>query len=269
MRPELEAAVAAVRAAQGRLAGRAGQEQVISKGGRDVVTAADIAAEDAIRDLLLQRFPDYPGVGEERGGRPAAAGKPYWLVDPLCGTRPFASGLPTYCTNIALVEDGEVTAAAIGDGTSADVYLAERGQGAWILDVADLRSIRVGDSSPILWVDPADKTMGPWTAHAAEFLRLALLRDRWYLWLLGTTLSFAWLAKGSVVGVIYFHMNAPLHCAAGCLVAGEAGAVVTDIAGAPWSLQSRTFLAASSPALHEDLLALIHTARAPGSDLVA
>ncbi len=68
MRPELEASVAAVGAVQVRLAGQAGKERIFSKGGRDVVTTADLAAEDAIRSVLLQRLPDYPVVGEERGG---------------------------------------------------------------------------------------------------------------------------------------------------------------------------------------------------------
>jgi myo-inositol-1(or 4)-monophosphatase len=46
----------------------------------------------------------------ERVGTPRE-GQPYWLVDPICGTRPFASNTPVYCTNVALVEDGEVTVA--------------------------------------------------------------------------------------------------------------------------------------------------------------
>jgi myo-inositol-1(or 4)-monophosphatase len=257
MRPESEAALAAVRAAQTCLVGRAGKERETSKGGRDIVTDADIAAEDAIRAVLLARFPGYAIVGEERGGEPPASGRPYWLVDPLCGTRPFASGLPTYCTNIALVENEQLTLAAVGDGMSADVCLAERGEGAWVHGDAEIHGVRVGESSSILWVDPADKEIGPWSLRAAEFFRLALLSNRWYLWMLGTTLSFLQLARGNIVGAVYFRINDLLHCGAGCLVAEEAGAVVTDAVGEPWSLRSRSLVAAASPALHEDLLELI------------
>ena len=107
-------AVAALRAAQ--LAqeiaeSRAGADEITSKGGIDLVTAADVACEDKIREELLRAFPDYPVIGEERGGEPVA-GQPYWLVDPICGTRHFASNIPLYCHNIALVENGQVTAAA-------------------------------------------------------------------------------------------------------------------------------------------------------------
>src|SRR5437879_4277649 len=57
MRTETEAALAAVRVAQEMLASRAGADCITSKGGRDLVTDADIAAEDAIRQELLRPFP--------------------------------------------------------------------------------------------------------------------------------------------------------------------------------------------------------------------
>src|SRR5262245_29379378 len=105
MRRETETAIAAVRVAQGLLASRPGADQITSKGGIDLVTGPDRAAEDAIRAHLTRAYPDYPVVGEERGGAPAE-GRPHWLVDPICGTRCFASGVPLYCVNVALVEEG-------------------------------------------------------------------------------------------------------------------------------------------------------------------
>src|SRR6266567_3903844 len=92
-RRETEAAVAAVAAAQAVIA-EGGRGKVMSKGGRDLATDADLAAEDAIRAELLRQYPAYPVVGEERGGAPSSGRAPYWLVDPICGTRAFASGIP-------------------------------------------------------------------------------------------------------------------------------------------------------------------------------
>src|SRR6185436_18305678 len=103
MRKETEAAIRAATVAQQLADSRVGADDVTSKGGNDLVTAADVACEDAIREELLRSFPDYPVIGEERGGEPIA-GKPYWLVDPICGTRMYASNMPLYCHNIALVE---------------------------------------------------------------------------------------------------------------------------------------------------------------------
>ena len=88
MRPETETAIRAVTLVQQIADSRAGAEQIISKGGNDLVTATDVACEDAIREALLRAFPDYPVIGEERGGDPDP-GRPYWLVDPICGTRHF------------------------------------------------------------------------------------------------------------------------------------------------------------------------------------
>src|SRR5262249_13501048 len=80
-----------------------GPGEIACKSGRDVVTATDIAVEDAVRELLT-RTSTTPVFGEERGGHTPADGSPYWLVDPICGTRNFASGSPLYCVNLALVE---------------------------------------------------------------------------------------------------------------------------------------------------------------------
>src|SRR5436305_1458802 len=129
MRPETEAAIRAATIAQQIADTRQGAGDVTSKGGIDLVTATDIACEDAIRTELLRAVPDYPIIGEERGGQPIAD-KPYWLVDPICGTRPFASNVPLYCTNIGLVEGGEVTAAAIGIAKTGEVLFAEKNGGA-------------------------------------------------------------------------------------------------------------------------------------------
>jgi fructose-1,6-bisphosphatase/inositol monophosphatase family enzyme len=103
MRAETDAAINAARLARRIADSRAGADAVQFKQGIDIVTAADVACEDAIREELARSFPDHPVVGEERGGEPRS-GEPYWLVDPICGTRCYASDVPLYCTNIALVE---------------------------------------------------------------------------------------------------------------------------------------------------------------------
>ncbi|MGI8553156.1 MAG: inositol monophosphatase family protein [Dehalococcoidia bacterium] len=70
-----------------------------------------------------------------------------------------------------------------------------------------------------------------------------------------------YLASGRVSGVIHFPINSPVHAAAGCLLASEAGAMVTDLDGRPWSLTSTGFVASSTPALHHDLLQLLAQSR--------
>src|SRR4051794_9479601 len=129
MRAKEEAPLSALEAAQRTLQHRAASPLVRSKGGRDLVTETDVAVEDAVR-AELARFGAWPVVGVERGGAPPVDGSPYWLLDPICGTRVFACGLPLYCCNLALVEGGRVVLAGVGESESGPNRVAELGAGA-------------------------------------------------------------------------------------------------------------------------------------------
>jgi myo-inositol-1(or 4)-monophosphatase len=201
-RPQTAAAIEAVTAGLGVARKGEGAADIQLKGPRDLVTAADVAAEDAIR-AVLGRLPGTTVVGEERGGEAPRDGAPYWLVDPICGTRNFASGLPLYSVNLALVEGGEVTVAAVGDPFTGEVHVAERGRGASALGGG----------------------------------------------------SLAYLAAGRIAAYIVVSGEA-LHTAAGTLLAAEAGAIVTDIEGRPWTADADSAVAAATPALLQDLLVL-------------
>ena len=165
LRTETEAALAAVEIGLGLSRGRIGADQIQSKGGRDLVTATDIAVEDAIRAALLERYPAWTVVGEERGGEDQIGDRPYWLLDPICGTRNVACNLPLYSINLAFVENGQPT-------------------------------------------------------------------------------------------IAIFNIVSPVHTTAGCLLAAEDGALVSDITGRPWTLDTRQLLTAATPELQADLLDL-------------
>ena len=262
MRPETEAALRAVEVALGLVTRRVGAEEITSKGGRDLVTETDVAVEDAIRAELLGRYPAYPVVGEERGGESEVVeGRPYWVVDPICGTRNFASDLPLYCVNVALVEDGRVALAAVGDGGNGDRYVAELGRGTHVLAASGERALRTTDASITVAVEPGASRSGPHHAHAGRFAGAAIADNRHHVRLLGTSLALAHLAAGRVSAYLNFSSSSPVHIAAGCLLALEAGALVTDLEGQPWQLTSQTVLAAATPELHGELLQMAVAAR--------
>ena len=81
---------------------------VEKKGPIDLVTAADLAAERAFRELIARRFPAHDVLGEEGGARqPRRSGaRCRWIIDPLDGTTNFAHGLALFCVSIALEIDG-------------------------------------------------------------------------------------------------------------------------------------------------------------------
>jgi myo-inositol-1(or 4)-monophosphatase len=195
-RPETLTAIAAVEAAL-RLAQRdASAPKVTSKAGRDVVTAADVAVEDAIR-AAIDAAHGLPVVGEERGGETPADGSPYWLVDPICGTRNYASGTTLWCVNLALVEDGAVSIGVVGDPSTGDVLVAERGRGAWALTHREPRRLATTVESRTLVVEEGRST-GAVRDRAARFMADAVRADRWDFRSLGTTLSLAYLAAGRI-----------------------------------------------------------------------
>jgi 3'(2'), 5'-bisphosphate nucleotidase len=83
--------------------------EVREKADKSPVTVADEAAERIILAGLKILTPDIPVVAEEEaaaGNIPDVGTAPFWLVDPLDGTREFIAGRDEYTVNIALIEDG-------------------------------------------------------------------------------------------------------------------------------------------------------------------
>ncbi|HET6928615.1 MAG TPA: histidinol-phosphatase [Hyphomicrobiaceae bacterium] len=76
------------------------------KTGFDPVTAADRAAERAIRKAVTATYPEHGIVGEEFG-QVAGAGRLAWVIDPIDGTRAFITGSPLWGTLIGLLEAGQ------------------------------------------------------------------------------------------------------------------------------------------------------------------
>jgi myo-inositol-1(or 4)-monophosphatase len=257
MREETRAALAAVDAGLKLMRRRAGADQITSKGGRDLVTATDVAVEDAVRASLLAAYPEWTVVGEERGGEDQVGNRPYWLVDPICGTRNFAANIPMFACNIALVEDGQVTIAAVGDGGTGNRYVAERGQGAYEVVRNGPVQIRVDADSPIVSFSAGISKPGMRFDAGANFAKAAVLADRWELRMFSSTISLAYLASGRLGAYYLPTLSSPVHAAAGALLSEEAGAVVTDREGVPWTVERPSLLAAATPGLHRDLLDLI------------
>lgn len=76
-----------------------------TKADRSPVTAADRAAEQAIRRILDAERSGDGIVGEEYGEKPGISGR-RWIIDPIDGTRSFTAGRAIFGTLIALIEDG-------------------------------------------------------------------------------------------------------------------------------------------------------------------
>ena len=106
MSNELKAALDAARAAAEVIRGFYQRNVKIEvKADKTPVTEADVRSEEAIRDLLIKRFPSYGFYGEETGKSDMNA-ESVWLVDPIDGTKSFVRECPFFSTQIALMRGG-------------------------------------------------------------------------------------------------------------------------------------------------------------------
>src|SRR5438445_9256224 len=91
----LDAAQTAARRGAAVLESWRARFSVREKGRADLVTEADLASQQAVREELLGRFPGHEFLGEEADGRPqATGGAPLWIVDPLDGTTNYVHDCP-------------------------------------------------------------------------------------------------------------------------------------------------------------------------------
>src|SRR5438067_3557392 len=95
-------------------------------GSFDPVTAADRAAETAMRTLIRRNFPDHGIVGEEFGEERADA-EYVWVLDPIDGTKSFISGMPAWGTLIALTRFGEPIFGVMNQPFTAERFSGDGG----------------------------------------------------------------------------------------------------------------------------------------------
>jgi len=108
--------------------------QVMTKGPADFVTASDIRTQNLIYDELLYAKPDWSFVMEESkqiiGSKPNSK----FIIDPIDGTTNFMHGNPNFAISIAAEVDGKLEAALIYSPITDEMFLAERGKGAFLND---------------------------------------------------------------------------------------------------------------------------------------
>ena len=257
LRPETLVAIDAVKRGLAIARRGLGADDITAKGGRDLVTVADVAVEDAVRGIVADAL-GVSVIGEERGGEASADGSPYWLVDPICGTRNFASGIPLYCVNLALVERDEVTVAVVGDPSTGEIAVAERGRGAWGLKDGVRHRMMTSDVSRTIVIEDG-KSKDHRREQAARFIAAAIRADRWDFRSLGTTLAAPYLAAGRISAYVVFWVTA-IHAAAGSLLVTEAGGTLSDLDGRPWTIRSDSLVGSANADLHEELLGLVRAA---------
>jgi myo-inositol-1(or 4)-monophosphatase len=220
-------------------------------GPADLVSEADVRAEEVVRAALLVAEPEYGFLGEEGGLIPGADPEHVWIVDPLDGTTNFLTGSPLFAVSIALAHNGVPIAGVTHVPLMGDTFWAEEGAGAWRNGQRLHVSPRTDLMQSVLAVGipHADKPcheafrteMGRLTPHVAGIRRLG-----------AGTIDMAWVACGRFDA--YWEQSlCAWDMAAGAILVREAGGVVTDTRGGPLDLLGGSVLA-TTPALQAELV---------------
>jgi myo-inositol-1(or 4)-monophosphatase len=229
---------------------------VTEKGHADLVTEADLEAQDAVYSVLDGHFPEHGFLGEESHGshnRPARdeAGS-LWIVDPLDGTTNFVHDVPAYAVSIALEQQGRLVVGVILDPVRRELFQAVAGEGAWhngepmrVSPTRELRQALVTTSFP---TDLAgqDRMLAVWRCLAARTHGLRRTGS--------SAINLAYVACGRF-DAFHAHCIQAWDVAAGLLLVEEAGGSFTTTLGQTFPWHSQLPLLASNGALHADLVA--------------
>jgi myo-inositol-1(or 4)-monophosphatase len=256
-----ELAIALARQA-GELALRR-REQGLSVGTKssatDLVTDADRAVEELLRGELAARRPGDAILGEEGGASAGRDGaRVRWLIDPIDGTVNFLLGLPQFAVSIAAQLDGRTVAACVLNPVSGELFSATRGAGAYLGErrLTGPRVVPLAEAvlATGFGYDPGLR------ARQAQLVARLLGRVGNLRRLGSAALDLCFLAAGRLD--LYF--EGPLgewDYAAGLLIAQEAGAATSGLAGRP---AGSALVAAAHPAVATEFFALLEELGAAG-----
>ncbi len=261
----LRTAVAAANAASASLMSDFGRDRNQSKlkawmkSPGALVTEADLAADKAIASALAESGVEAALVSEESNSGDSFSAD-VWLVDPLCGTVPFRSGMPHWGVNVALRQGEQITTGVIALPHSEQIMAASSGNGVTLNDD------QIVSQDPELPLSEA--IVGLEVDGGSEWARLLSVESgqgpqlRW-LSSISHTNTFASAAYpiamvclGGMSGVVFYTIDS-VHLAAGALIAQELGATVSDQHGKALDWRSeKPFPVAivAWPSVHADLI---------------
>ena len=228
--------------------------QVAVKGAGDFVSRADFEAERIIREELMGARPNYGWCGEESEEVAGADPTRRWIVDPLDGTTNFLHGQPHWAVSIALEHKGEIVAGVILDAASDEMFVAEKGAGAFMNDTR----LRVSGRTRMAEALLATGMPGGARPHLPALLRdlgrilpqAAGVRSHG-----AAALALAWVAAGRLDGFWERGLR-PWDIAAGLVILREAGGFAGSLEEGAGLLDRGHVVAATSglfPALVEEL----------------
>ncbi len=225
--------------------GSAASTKSWAKEGGSPVSDADIAVDAFLRDRLGTLLPGAGWLSEETADSQDRLDKRYvWIVDPIDGTRAYLKGKGGWCVSVALVEQGRPIAAALHAPKLDVYYQALLGNGAYANDTllrVSGRTALDGSRKPAHQLAKSDHNLVAVHCPNSIALRIAMV------------------ASGDADLINTSRWGSEWDIAAAYLIATEAGAIVTDVAGHPISFnrpKPRVLgVMATTPGIHDALRA--------------
>lgn len=224
---------------------------ITQKGRGNVVTQIDLLCENTIKNYLRQEYPDHSILAEE-SAEVEGISSFLWVIDPIDGTRNYASGIPHFAVNVALSHSGQVLVGVTYDPVRRELFWAEKGQGAFLNDSPIVASPRATVAESVLGLD-----LGYDDDLARQLIEMvmALWPGMQVFRILGSAaLGLAYAACGRVALYLQPTLK-PWDLASGWLLVQEAGGVICERDGGPLKLNSASAIA-GGPAVHADFLHL-------------
>lgn len=214
------------------------------------VTLCDRAVEAEIRAALAETYPDHGIFGEEQG-KSGLDRRFVWVIDPIDGTRAFITGVPMFGTLVALLDHGRPVVGMIDTPALRETWIGVSGEATRFNGAPcttrrrPLAEAAVFTTTPDLYRD-ANRARWEKVAGAVQTVRYG-----------ADCYAAGLVASGHADAMIEVGIQ-PYDVLALVPVIEGAGGVVSDWQGRPLGLEGDgTFLAAATPALHADLLALM------------
>ncbi|TCZ77685.1 inositol monophosphatase [Paenibacillus albiflavus] len=237
----------------------------------DLVTEVDKGTETLIRNLIKTHFPTHAILGEEGVGAGSTASAKalqemiqeeyLWIIDPIDGTTNFVHGFPFFCVSIALAHRGEVIVGVVYDPMLDEMFVAEKGKGAYVKGHTTHVSGEKELSHALVATGfPVDHTVNL-PRNMAEISQLVAkvrnIRSGG-----SAALHLAYVAAGRLSG-FWEHGLSAWDIAAGSLLVQESGGVVTDTEGKPFTLAVRNVIATNGH-IHKAMISELTEANAAG-----
>jgi myo-inositol-1(or 4)-monophosphatase len=253
---EMEVARHASREAGKILTPRFGRVNHIARKGKiDLVTEADLETETLIVDIIRSHFP-HDGILAEEGGEYGLDKARVWLIDPLDGTTNFAHGFPFFAVSIALQVGGECILGIVSNPYLDEHFEAVKGSGAFL----NQKSIRVSHAKDIQ--DSLLAVGFPYTIRenpqrVMDHLKSMAIRAQGIRRLGSAAIDLAYVAAGRLDGFWEEGLK-PWDTAAGIVIVKEAGGMVSNYQGKPYSPFMDTIVASNSR-IHETMLLALNS----------